>query len=48
MNFSLQDGNTPLILASGLGHLECVKVLLDRGAHVNLQTKVSAFLDEII
>ena len=28
--------------ASWLGHMECVKVLLDRGADVNMQNRVSA------
>ena len=28
--------------ASNEGHLECVKVLLDKGAEVNMQKKVSA------
>ena len=27
--------------ASGAGHVECVKELLDRGAETNLQNKVS-------
>ena len=42
--FSLQDECTPLIVASGMGHVEWVKLLLDRGAHVNHQDKVSAVL----
>ena len=28
--------------ASGAGHVECVKVLLDKGAQANLQNKASA------
>ena len=40
---SLQDGKTALMLASSeKGHLECVKALLDRGAKVDVQDKVSA------
>ena len=39
---SLQDGWTPLMLASGNGHVECVlHLLLDRGANVNHQSNVS-------
>ena len=33
----LQYRNTALILASAFGHVECVKVLLARGAQANLQ-----------
>ncbi|KAI9031769.1 hypothetical protein CLU79DRAFT_271068 [Phycomyces nitens] len=33
------DGTTPLIYASCLGHLDCVKVLLDHGAQVDGQDK---------
>ena len=33
-----------MISASSEGHLECVKVLLDKGAEVNMQKKVSAVL----
>ena len=37
----MQDGWTPLMMASHWGNVECVKVLLDRGAHANLQNNVS-------
>ena len=37
----LQYGNTPLLLASQFGHVECVKVLSDRGAQAQLKDKVS-------
>ena len=30
--------------ASSDGHLECVRVLLDKGAEINMQKKVSAIL----
>ena len=40
MHLSLQRGETALMWASGAGQLECVKVLLDRGARVNIQSKV--------
>ena len=42
--YSLQDGQTALMWASSKGHLECVKDLLDKGAKVNMQNKVSAVL----
>ena len=32
------------MLASYEEHLECAKVLVDKGAEVNMQTKVSAVL----
>ena len=41
MASSVQDGGTALIVASTFGHVECVKVLLSRGAQANLQDKVS-------
>ena len=44
MQLSLQYGCTPLMVASGRGHVECVKLLLDRGAQTNHQSKVSAVL----
>ena len=40
MHLSLQWGETALMLASHAGHMECVKVLLDKGADVNMQNKV--------
>ena len=42
MHLPFQDGWTALMRASGSGHMECVKVLLGRGAQVNTQNKVSA------
>ena len=44
MHFSLQDGATALMKASKAGKVECVKVLLDRGAEVNMQHKVSGVI----
>ena len=47
MIFSLQDGLTPLVAASFVGHVDCLKVLLERGAQANHQRKVSAVHDVI-
>ena len=41
MHLSSQDGWTALMSASSAGKRECVKVLLDNGAEVNIQDKVS-------
>ena len=41
---SLQDGGTALMKASEAGHMECDKVLLDKGAVVSLQDKVSGVI----
>ena len=41
MHLSLQDGSTALMKASEEGQVKCVNVLLDRGAEVNMQDKVS-------
>ena len=46
MHLSLQGGNTPLMWASRGGHDRCVQLLLDRGAEINHQDKVSAFRDQ--
>ena len=39
---------TPLMCASCKGHVECMKVLLDKGAQVNVQNLVSTALDEFM
>ena len=44
MTISLQDGATTLMKASEAGKVECVKVLLDRGAEINMQDKVSGVI----
>ena len=44
MHLSLQDGWTALMKASQAGHMECVQVLLDKGADVNMQNKVSGVI----
>ena len=36
-----QDGWTALMIASEKGHKEVVKLLLDHGANINMQNKVS-------
>ena len=41
MHLSLQGGGTALLMAVKAGHMECVKVLLDKCAEVNMQDKVS-------
>ena len=38
---SLQDGKSPLMVASLVGHFEIVKLLLDKGAEVNHQNEVN-------
>ena len=44
MHLSLQGGGTALMKASQAGHIECVNVLLDKGADVNMQTMVSGVI----
>ena len=44
MFYVIQEGATPLIVASQQGHNDVVELLLDRGAHVNHSMKVHAFL----
>ena len=44
MHSSLQDGLTALMRASVTGQVECVKLLLDMGAGVNMQNKVSGVI----
>ena len=46
MHLSLQNGDTPLMVASCWGHDVCVQLLLNRGAQVDHQNKVSAFWDQ--
>ena len=44
MHLSSQDGWTALMKAYDRGHMECVKILLDRGAQVNIQHEVSGVM----
>ena len=46
MHLSLQDGDTPLMVATRKGRDRCVQLLLDRGAQVDHQNEVSAFWDQ--
>ena len=48
MYFSLQSGQTALIKASSKGHVDCVKLLLEKGAEVDHEDKVSAVSELII
>ena len=44
VHLSLQDGWITLMVASNTGKVECVKILLDRGARVNMQNEVSCVI----
>ena len=44
MHLSLQGIGTALMMASQAGHIECVNVLLDKGADVNMQNMVSGVI----
>ena len=44
MHLSLQWRETALLMASKEGHIECIKVLLDKGADFNMQNKVSGVI----
>ena len=46
MHLSLQDGDTPLIVATRGGHDGYVQLLLDKGAQIDHLNKVSAFWDQ--
>ena len=41
MHLSLQWGKTALMMAYDSGHMECVKMLVEKGALVNIQGTVS-------
>ena len=43
IHLSLQNGDTPLMVAAHVGFDGCVQLLLDRCAQVNHQNKVSTF-----
>ena len=44
MGFVLQDGRSPLHMASQEGHLDVVKTLIEAGANINQVTKVSTHI----
>ena len=46
--FSLQNEQTALMIASFKNCLECVRLLLEKGAEFNIQDKVSAVSQSII
>ena len=41
MHLSLQWGQTALMMAYDRGHIECAKMLVDKGAQVNILDRVS-------
>ena len=41
---SIQDGWTALMKAYDMGHMECVKMLLDKGSQINMKPKVSGIV----
>eukprot|EP00731_Ephydatia_muelleri_P013368 Em0007g678a len=43
VNAKLQDEEIPLMRAASLGHVECLNVLLNRGAAINHQTKRNGY-----
>ena len=48
MYFSFQRERTALMKASLQGHIECVKLLLNKGAIADLSDKVSAVLHQVL
>ena len=48
MYFSHQFGFTALMRASSGGHIECVTLLLDKGARANLSDKVRAGSHQVL
>ena len=44
MGFVLQDGRSPLHMASQEGHLDVVKTLIEAGANINEADKVSTHI----
>ena len=47
MYLSLQDGRSPLMVVASRGDVECLQLLLDKGADVSHQDKVSSFHHEM-
>ena len=48
MYFSLQDEVTALMMASREGHVECVQLLLDKGARADRSDKVRAGSHQVL
>ena len=46
MHLSLQNGDTPLMVATREGHDWCVQLLLNKGAQIDHQNEVIAFWDQ--
>ena len=44
MGFVLQDGRSPLYMASQEGHLDVVKTLIEAGANIDQANKVSTHI----
>ena len=47
MSLSSQDGRSPLKVALSKGNVKCIQLLVDKGANVNEQNKVSSFHQEM-
>ena len=45
---SLQYGRSPLMEAASRGNVKCLQLLLEKGADVNQQNKVSSFHHEMM
>ena len=41
MHLSLQWGQTALMIAYDRGHIKCAEMLMEKGAQVNIQDRVS-------
>ena len=48
MHLSLQWGRTALMMAYDRGHIECTKMLVDKGAQVNIQATLVSLSGVII
>ena len=43
---SIQEGQTALMKAYDMGHMECVKMLLDKGAQISMKSGVSVIITQ--
>ena len=48
MHLSLQWGKTALMMAYDHGHMECARILMDKGALVNIQDRTVSLSGVII